>query len=300
MKTWRIRIRPLSPWASPWRSDTIFGSICWRWLELYPQDFTTLIEEFQAEGEPPFLLSDAWPGTLLPAPAHVPIEPQTGGDRKKWKPPLYIPESSFRRIAAGEDRSATDVVSAVFRPLTRVQTTIDRDSGTAAEGQLFETHCQYVESANGSLAVYVRTDRHLEPLVACFRALALTGYGKKSSSGLGEFKVIGDPERCEWLDAVPNANAFVALNHFVPALTDPVDGIWRTHVTFPKFNSKAVKDVFKGAILMLTPGSVFLTGRAVPRPWYGSVIPMPRPEVPKAIHYALCFPAPVVWPEAVA
>jgi hypothetical protein len=111
-------------------------------LELYPRDFEAMIEGFQVEGEPPFLLSDAWPGDLLPVPAHVPVQTEPGGDRKKWKPPLYVPESSFRRIAAGQDRSAQGVVSTVVRPVTRVQTAIDRDSGTAAEGQLFETDCQ--------------------------------------------------------------------------------------------------------------------------------------------------------------
>jgi CRISPR-associated protein Csm4 len=298
MNTWRIRIRPLSPWASPWRSDTIFGSICWRWLELYGRDFETMIEEFEAGGEPPFLLSDAWPGNLLPLPAHIRIEPELVADRKKWKPPLYVSESSFQRIAAGQDRSAKEVFSSVVLSFTRVQTAINRESGTAAERQLFELDCQYIDSRQGILTVYIRTDKYLDRLAACFHALTLTGYGKKSSSGLGEFELLGDPERCEWLDTVPNANAFVALNHFAPATTDPIDGIWRTHVTYPKFHSNSVRDVFKGAIVMLSPGSVFRTSDGHPRTWYGSILQVPRPEIPKALHYALCFPAPVVWSEA--
>ncbi len=27
------------------------------------------------------------------------------------------------------------------------------------------------------------------------------------------------------------------------------------------------------------------------------VIPVPRPEMPKALHYGLCLSAPLVWPE---
>ncbi len=275
----------------------MFGSICWRWLELYPQEFDGLIEEFQAGGEPPFLLSDAWPGNLLPLPAHVRLEHEPGADRKKWKPPLCVPESSFRRIAAGQDRSAKEVSSSVVQSFTRVQTAIDRDSGTAAEGQLFATDCQYVQSGQDSLSIYIRTSKHFDRVAACLRALSMTGFGKKSSSGLGEFELLGEPEPCAWLDAVPNASAFVALNHFVPARTDPVQGLWRTHVTYPKFHSNSVRNVFKGAIVMLTPGSVFRTVGA-PRSWYGSVIPMAVPEMPKAVHSALCFPAPIVWAEA--
>jgi CRISPR-associated protein Csm4 len=225
------------------------------------------------------------------------VEAEGGGGRKKWKPPLYIPEASFRRIAEGREQVAKEAVSGVFRRLTRVQTAIDRETGTAAAGQLFETECQYLGEKYDSLAVYVRTGRHLERLMGCLRGLALSGYGKKSSSGLGEFEVAGEPERCEWLEAVPGANAFVALNHFVPAPADPGEGLWRTHVTFPKFHSNSVGNVFKGAMLMLTPGSVFRSGGTEPRPWYGTVIPTPRPEMPEAVHYGLCFPAPVVWPE---
>jgi CRISPR-associated protein Csm4 len=258
---------------------------------LYPEDFAELIQQFLAGGEPPFVVSDAWPGDLLPVPAHIPIQAEPGSERKKLKHPLVTPNSSFQLLAKGSQRVANDVTSAVFKPLTRVQTAIDRDSGTAAEGQLYETDCQYVDSQGAWISIYIRTERHLDRLVACFRAMALCGYGKKSSSGLGEFEVLGEPDPCDWLDDVPGANGFVALNHFVPAPGDPTDGQWRTHVTFPKFHANAVGSVFKGVILMLAPGSVFRS--EPPRSWYGSVIPMPRPEMPSALHYGLCFPAPV-------
>jgi len=272
----------------------MFGSICWRWLELYPEEFDSMIERFRLGGEPPFLVSDAWPGSLLPIPAHLRVVSEPGENRKKLKPPLYLTESTFRSI--GAEVKSTAVVSSIVKPLTRVQTAIDRDSGSAAEGQLYETDCEYLDSPEKSLCVYIRTNQYLDKLAACFRALALTGYGKKCSSGLGEFELVGEPEPCEWLDDAANANAFVALNHFVPAATDPSEGRWRTHVTFPKFHSNGVSNVFKGSILMLTPGSVFRTGEEPPRQWYGSVLPLPRAEMPKAIHYGLCFPAPLVWP----
>jgi CRISPR-associated protein Csm4 len=111
----------------------------------------------------------------------------------------------------------------------------------------------------------------------------------------GNFEIDGAPESCGWLDEVPGANAYMALSHFVPAPRDPTGGRWRTHVTFPKFQGNAVSNVFKGAVLMLTPGSVFRTSQGAPRPWYGSMIPVPRPEMPKALHYGLCFSVPLVW-----
>ena len=171
-------------------------------------------------------------------------------------------------------------------------------SASAAAGKLFETDCQGLDVGHQVLTVYVRCDRYAEQVFACFRALSFTGFGKKSGSGFGEFELLGPPEQCNWLDAVPGANAFVALSHFAPASRDPVNGFWRIHITHPKFHANTVANVFKGAILMLEPGSIFRTGQ--PAEWYGRMVPVPRPEMPNALRYGLCFAAPMVYPEGVA
>lgn len=98
MTTWRLRLRPTAPWATPLRADSLFGAICWRWLELFPETFEPMLEEFYHGGSPPFVLSDAWPGDLMPVPMHA-ILPQAP---KKLKPPLYLPHTSFRSIIRGE------------------------------------------------------------------------------------------------------------------------------------------------------------------------------------------------------
>jgi len=250
-----------------------------------------MLDEFREVGAPPFVLSDGWPGDLMPMPEHATMPPTP----KKLKPPLYLPQASFRSIMRGETTMTSGLLTNLIRSSARVQTAIDRDSGSAADGQLFETDTQYLDEACDLMSVYVRSNRYMEQVVACFKALALTGFGKKSSTGLGDFEIAGEPKRCGWLDDVPGANAWMALNHFVPAPGDPVDGRWRTHVTFPKFHANAVSNVFKGAILMLTPGSVFRTCEGSPQPWYGSMISVPRPEMPKALHYGLCFSVPLVW-----
>jgi len=291
MTTWRLQLRPMAPWATPFRSDSLFGAVCWRWLELFPHTFEPMLDEFREGEAPPFCFSDAWPGDLMPVPMHATM-PQT---EKKLKPPLYLPQTSFRSLVRGETTTASGVLVNVIRSSSSVQTAINRDLGSAAHGQLFETDTQYLDDSCDTLSVYIRSDRYLGQVVACFRALAWTGFGKKSSCGLGNFEITGAPESCEWLDDVPGANAYVALSHFVPAPGDPTDGRWRTHVTFPKFQGNAVSNVFKGSVLMLTPGSVFRTSGGSPRPWYGSMIPVPRPEMPKALHYGLCFSVPLVW-----
>jgi CRISPR-associated protein Csm4 len=250
-----------------------------------------MLDGFRAGGEPPFLLSDACPDDLMPFPAHA----VAAEGRRKSKGALYLKASAFQAVAAGALSVAPD--DAVENPIqasTRVQTAIDRDLGSAADGQLFETDTQHLGNSVAALSLYVRSDRHLGEVLACLTATAWTGFGKKSSSGLGAFELVGAPEACEWMDSRPGANAWMSLSHFVPAADDPTDGRWGTHVTFPKFHGNAVANVFKGAVVMLTPGSVFRVDGDL-RAWYGSMIRMPRPEMPGSVHYAMGFPVPMIW-----
>ena len=293
MTTWRLRLRPRSSWATPLRADSLFGALSWAWVELFPESFGKMLPEFAGPGDPPFILSDAFPGDLLPLPLHV----RTPVSEKKLKPSIYIWQAGFRDLSTASGSLGADVVDKPFGSGSQIRTAIDRVLGSAAGGQLFEIGTEHLQEKFETLSVYVRSDRYLEQVIACFKALALTGFGKKSSSGLGAFELLGEPQDCDWLDGVEGANAFMTLSHFVPAPHDPTDGRWRLHVTYPKFHANAVSNVFKGSILMLAPGSVFRTDGGSPRPWYGSMIPMSRPEMPKAMHYALAFAAPLRWEE---
>jgi len=291
--TWRLRLRPRSPWATPLRADSLFGALCWAWVELFPESFDEMLSQFAGPGVPPFILSDAFPGDLLPLPLHV----RTPVSEKKLKPPIYITQAGFQDLSVASGSLAPEVADKPFGSGSQIRTAIDRIVGSAAEGQLFELDIEHLQENFETLSVYVRSDRYLEQVIGCFKALALTGFGKKSSSGLGAFELLDKAQDCDWLDGVEGANAFVTLSHFVPAPHDPTNGRWRLHVTYPKFHANPVSNVFKGSIIMLTPGSVFRTDTGSPRPWYGSMIPMSRPEMPKAMHYALAFAVPVRWEE---
>ena len=291
MITWRLQLRPKSPWGTPLRSDSLFGAICWVWLELFPETFEEMLSSFSPGKDPAFILSDAFPGELLPLPLHI-RPPST---ERKLKPPIYLSEASFKELVTGSNPSIGEVVERPLDNRSRIQTAIDRALGTAAEGQLFEVDIQTLSQMFDTLSIYIRSDRYLKQVIACFKALGLTGFGKKSSSGLGAFDLVEAPQHCPWLDGVSGANAFVTLSHFVAAATDPTDGRWRLHVTYPKFHGNGVSNVFKGSILMMAPGSVFRLNREAPKPWYGCMVPMPRSEMPKAIHYAIAFAVPVRW-----
>src|ERR1700675_4642381 len=101
MKAYRFRIRPLSAWATPWHADTLFGSLCWAWREIAgEQSLEGLLARFldiTIHEPPPFVLSDALPGNLLPFPIGV---RSYIAENEKIKP-LWCRTSDFAAWAGG-------------------------------------------------------------------------------------------------------------------------------------------------------------------------------------------------------
>jgi len=301
MKAFAIRMRPLGPWSTPWHADTIFAALCWqvRWLAGEVQ-LIQLLGRFRS-GDPPFVISDAFPEGWLPRPLSADLL-QVPHSNLGRKPPEWIPEAAFRALLRGEgvlppQAEPNDPIV----PTRRLHASISRKSGTTAEGgQLFEipewrVRTKDGQGGDGNLILYFRTAEDPSRLCSLFRCLGASGFGKKRSSGQGAFEVIAEPGPCGWLDDFERANAFVALSHFIPAAKDPTDGLWRLVTKYPKFAAEApVANAFKGRATMLRPGSVF---RSVgpPRGHYGRVLFDLFPEFPSAAQYALAFAVPLRW-----
>jgi CRISPR-associated protein Csm4 len=289
MRVTRYLLRPESPWATPWHADSLFGALCWAYRDAAGNgELERLIEQFK-NGQPPFVLSDAFPADLLPFP--VGIEFEEPADRKLKA--LWVTVAQFREFAAGR-MGKLPIAKTSLRGEARAQASRDRETDRPLDGALFEIDMEsFDEKAEDKrLALYVAAteegDRVFRQALA---VLASTGFGRKASSGPGAFRV-ESAQACPWLEASSEANAFVSLSHFVPAADDPSDGAWRLHTTYPKFQGNQVREFLKGSLTMMTPGSWFRTNGA-PNTWYGRVIPMPRDGLEKAVHYAMCLAAPV-------
>jgi len=75
MKTYRVRLGLDSASLSAWQSDTIFGHLCWT---VRYEEGEEALGEFLAPflaGEPPLVLSNGFPGDLLPRPVLPPQLP---------------------------------------------------------------------------------------------------------------------------------------------------------------------------------------------------------------------------------
>lgn len=294
MKGYRLRLRPLSPWASPLHADTFFGAICWAWADLHGRESLEAMLARFARGEPDFVLSDGLPADLVPFPAlaeRASADPKNKGS--------YAHPQEFAQFARGERTALTPYSGPLTGMFGQWQAQIGRDTDTTAEGNLFEVDRESFDPAKMAntpgdpyISVYFRcrceARRDLE---ACFHFLEYVGVGRKRSTGMGAFAAV---DLTEWpqLEPLEGANGFVSWSHFVPAESDPTDGAWRIHVTYPKFQGNRVRRFLKGSVIFLTPGSSFAVFGDV-RPWYGRMIPARREELPGALHYGLGLAVPV-------
>jgi CRISPR-associated protein Csm4 len=79
MKTFTLKIKPVSPFSTPIQADTLFGHLCWalRYLEGDEKKLLKFLEEF--DGKPPIVMSNAFPRGYLPFPNLPPFS------REEWE-----------------------------------------------------------------------------------------------------------------------------------------------------------------------------------------------------------------------
>ncbi len=271
----RLKLRPLGVWTTPWHADSLLGALACAWVRSHGAAALRrdLLDPWLAD-EPPFVLSDAFPGDCLPVPAAVPLWWDWPAERRKdVKKHRWLTAADFRRVQHGEQPELEPVpVSA--RDHVRLRNAISRVADTAgmADG-LFEVPYSDMNEPGQGLSLYVRaTRRGLDVLMQALVLLGRTGYGADASVGHGGFELLEEPRPCPWLDDVPEAAGFISLSTWQPARTDPVAGFWRVFVKYgklaPEFHATAV---FKRPQVMLEAGACFRTG-GPPRSYYGGAI----------------------------
>lgn len=271
----RLKLRPLGVWTTPWQADSLLGALACAWVRSHGAAALRrdLLDPWLA-GDPPFVLSDAFPGDCLPVPTAVPLWWDWPAERRKEvKKHRWLTTADFRRVQYGE-QPKLEPVSVAVRDYVRLRNAVSRATDTAgAGGELFEIPYSDMNEPGQGLSIYVRaTRRGIDVLVQALELLGRTGYGADASVGHGGFELLEEPGPCPALDEVPGAAGFISLSTWQPAGSDPVDGFWRVFVKYgklaPEFHGTAV---FKRPQVMLEAGSCFRTG-SPPRPYYGGAI----------------------------
>lgn len=282
MKLQYIKLRPRSPWRTPWQADTLTGALCTAAARVHGAAFVRerLIDPMLS-GTPPFVLSDAFPGDLLPLPVAARLAPLPQDQLKSFKPATWVTRADFLSFVASDTQHVPWnrwlPHKAVIEEDTRRHNTLARDSDASLEeGGLFSRLDTHLKAGIDHLTFYFRTanEQGTELLLDLLHELALTGFGADTATGRGQFDVLGEPDSVPELDAPqPHANALVCLSTFQPAPSDPVDGLWEV---FPKFGKLGpdlgLTDVRKKTLMMFRPGACFRADSC--RPFLGRALPM--------------------------
>ncbi|MEI6125152.1 MAG: hypothetical protein WCQ99_01230 [Pseudomonadota bacterium] len=304
MQTYLIDLNINSGFITPWHADTIFGHLCW------VAERHTGFENFKGaaglidlyrKGEPPFIVSDAFPDGFLPAPANLKelfagtfaegLTIDKYSALKKVKETEYITIDQLQSYQRGTIFDFKDFKKPFALAVT-LHNQINRMSNTTGEhGSLFELDEKYVKA--GKLNVYVKiSDGFKNDVIRLFDLFAAGGFGKKKSSGKGAFK-INRFEECGIFEGIDSPNGFVCLSHFIPAPHDPAEGFYKTTVKYGKMGEEKSLggNPFKKPLLMIKPGAVFKTDTV--KSFYGRLMENIAYSDASVVQYGFAFPVPV-------
>jgi CRISPR-associated protein Csm4 len=316
MRIYRLSILPTSLQLTRWQADTLFGTLCWALRHRDGEEkLKQFLEPFLA-GEPPFLLSDWMPAGYLPLPFHVRLmqsekrmDVEAYRKLKALKKVRHLSEEGFAKACRGELVEVEEEARELIVAAPQLHACINRATGTTTGGDeeagasLFELHGWVPGRASTGISVYIadRTGRGIDLVVELMRDVELSGFGKKKSSGMGAFKIEGNPVEWEPPSTNGKANGFVSLSGFVPARNDPTMGFWQILVKHGKLGEEYAVggDPFKYPWIVLEAGSSFFTAD-VPREFYGRMLERISPKCPQVVQYGYAFPIPMVIPEEVA
>ncbi len=305
MTDYRVKIRLLSPLGTPWQSDTVFGHLAWHVARKYGERAVQEFLEPFRQGSPPFVLSDGFPGDLLPRPLlPVPLSqarsPADYAAMRARRKSLFVSLEDFSALrsgAGGDWQPAPDpwvpwqIPHAAISRHTDTTTGLRDDEG----GNFFLTDMEVLAQGD-LLSLYLRADDEWADRVPQMLAeLAPLGFGRDRSVGAGAFEVV-EMQPYNGFGDLPGANGFVSLSSYCPAQHDPTRGRWRVRLKYGKLGEHAGGGYpFKRPLIQLEPGAVFLTN-GPPRPYYGRAVAGVAPGFPEAIQCCYTLAVPAVLP----
>ena len=319
MARYRLIIKPISPFQTPLHSDTLFGHICWALRYLKGEDELIKFLSTFNDNESPIILSDGFPKDYLPMPILRPLSIEEDEElQRQYRTKLEfarelktLKKESYIQISAvemlkdnlsyynlyikhllGEILLENPQVSD-NKPFSKADevwhNAKNRLTDRVIEGRLFaKKDIFYDEGAE--LTVYIE-DNYFEQkdLVEIFDFISRSGYGADKSTGRGlfEYKLID-----EWdLPEAKNPNAFMTLSHYHPREGDFKEGFYETSTKFGKIGGHWASGIdggpFKMPLLMLNPGSVFLSDKH--KPFYGEIVPNVHKQQ-GVVHYGIAMP----------
>ena len=277
----RVYLKPHSTYRTALRSDTLFGCVCWAIREVFSEArLEELLKQF-ASGDPPFLLSSAFPfrdnesdgrthfyprPLLMPTKLEIPNNEDDAKQQKKFRKVKWVSEENLGKFISGAWNEADYYNSDTWNAegpgekTVEVQhNTIDRLSGgTTPSGNLYSL-TEYAISDGG---LFFLLDDEAEVVEGALGFLEHFGIGGDSSLGKGRFEIeVIDTD----LPAAPEgADRFITLSLYAPRESEMAtirsDGAWYNLVVRKgKVGGPflRVEDFWKKSLTMFAEGSTF-------------------------------------------
>jgi CRISPR-associated protein Csm4 len=295
MKTYKIQLRFKSGILTPFHADTVFGHLCWMLsYEQGDEGVQDFLQPFK-EGNPPFLLSDGFPGDYILKPLGVRFAESDISKLKKFKNMHFITLADFSYFRSAGQIAPNIIQNPVKTSLSSHNSISRLTNSTLAEGGFYSLE----EHFTPIVSIYVKTvsEQWKDRVMQLFTDLSIGGYGRKKSIGKGNFCV----EKCEEFKGfmeISGANGFVSLSHFCPAEKDPTDGMYKIFIKYGKLGDGFTfcGNAFKRPLMMFKPGAIFKT-ESKPRDYYGRLIDKDiAPAKPEVVQYAYAFAVPIKFP----
>lgn len=294
MQIYKIKLKFRNSIITPFQADTIFGHLCWVIAhDKGDKELDKFLEPF-IRGQPPFIISDGFPGDFLPKPFVADFSIDKGEDWKKWKKIDWLDFGDFESVRKGERCIPKEIPDDAITISSIAHNTINRlNNITLSEGGVYSLK----ETSVPFVSIYLRTesDEWKNRVIDLFENLSKAGYGRKKSIGKGYFS-LSEVKDFEF-SKIEDANGFVTISNFCPAENDPTEGLYKIFVKYGKLGEEYTfcGNPFKRPLLMIKAGSVFKT-ISLPKDFYGRMITegisLAKPEV---VHYAYAFPVPIIF-----
>jgi len=287
MNTYLLTLKQKSGLLSPLQSDSIFGHFCWRLKELYGNEKLTEFLSLYKNNKPIFTVSDGLlkvnDEILFPRPYvfSKPKEMKTKTDKifefvkqKENKERKYIKLSELNgflksgELNIKESHNGTGNAQNGKRkqPLIteslRVSVQIDRNTFGSSEGRLFSYNPVYLrEDTSYVILIKILDENNFKYFNSenILQEVFEIGYGKKKSSGYGQFKVEKFAEFNE-LSEPEEHNSFVVMGNYLPSTTDEISPIgYNINTKYGKLGEELsqAENPFKNPVVFFTAGSCF-------------------------------------------
>ncbi len=293
---YKLTIKPVSGMLTELQSDTIFGHFCWRMRDLLGEDKLVEFLEFFRNNAPVFTISSAFPETesgdmYFPLPLCYSEDEDTNGLKKQDKIAKFIEHKEKKSINFVHQDILNDFLAGNMNDMKlklssddehkklanstelRVSVQIDRTTMAAAKNKLYSYNPKYF--VNHILFILVKIlDRKIFDEFKCgavLKDIFETGYGKKKSSGYGQFVVV-DYKLFNAYTGPEEGRGFISLSNFLPAANEKYDDYY--YEPFVKYGKLGEEKAtggkpFKQPVTFLKPGSCFITGQV--KDFYGRV-----------------------------